>query len=160
MKPYADAAVSTLAIYLFLIAMMRLLGRRATSQLSPIDFLVILLLGSAVETAMVGASTSLKIGLVSATTLFAANLAVSRIVRRWKRIRYMVGGIPTLLVHDGQFVESHLHRVGLTHDDVREALRAREVGSLDEVRFAIMEPDGSFGVVRRSPPSAEMCSSV
>ena len=158
MKPYGAVVLSTVAIYLFLIAMLRLVGRRTTSGLAPLDFLVVVLLGSAVETAMVGASTSLRVGLVSAAALLAANFALSATMRRWRRFRHLVGGVPTLLVHDGEFVPSHLRRVGLTRADVREALRARDVGCLDEVRFAVMEPDGRINVVRRpAPPAPDAC---
>ena len=79
----------TLAIYLMLIAIIRIAGRRQLSQLNVVDLVIILVLGSAVETAMVAGDTSLKAGLTSAGVLLIANRAIALAVsrsRRWRRL--------------------------------------------------------------------------
>lgn len=145
-----DSAVSTFAIYLFLILAIRVLGRRTLSQLNPLDLLVIMLLGSAVETAMVKASTSFKVGLVSGTILLLTNFLINRVLLRSRRLRHLVGGGPQLIVHNGKFVVERMRRLGLTEADVREALREREMGSLADARYVYVEPDGRINVVPQS----------
>ena len=147
----AGVALSTLAIYVFLILMIRLVGRRMLAQLSAIDFIVIILLGSAVETAMVGASTSLAAGLVAATVLLVSNRLLTMVMVRSKRLRHLVTGGPVLLVHGGKLLQTRLRRLGFTEADVLEALRERGVHDLRDVTFAVLETDGRINVVRRTP---------
>jgi uncharacterized membrane protein YcaP (DUF421 family) len=147
----AGVALSTLAIYAFLILMIRLVGRRMMAQLSAIDFVVIILLGSAVETAMVGASTSLAAGLVAASVLLVSNRLLTMVMVRSKRLRHLVTGGPVLLVHGGHLLRARLRRLGFTEADVLEALRERGVRDLSDVSFAVLETDGRINVVRRTP---------
>jgi uncharacterized membrane protein YcaP (DUF421 family) len=116
-------------------------------QLTVVDLLIILLLGSAVETAMIAGNTSLLAGLVSAGTLFASNRLLAWVFCRSRRLRRLVVGNPVLLVHDGHMVEEHLKRVGLLDSEVEAAIRERGYGGVDEVRFAVLELDGSINVV-------------
>src|SRR5439155_483605 len=126
----------------------RLIARRQLGQLTAIDLVIIVALGSAVETSMIAGNTSLAAGLVSAGTLLVTNWFLSRIVLRWRRLRRLLTGSPVLLVHDGRFVEENLRRIGFTERDVMEALRERECGGTDEVRYAVLEADGSIHCVR------------
>ena len=140
-------AEHTIAIYLFLIVALRLIGRRLTGQLTVVDLAIIILLGSAVETAMVAGNVSLPAGLVSASILLVVNRLLTLLVLRSKRWRHLLGIGPILLVQNGHFIEDHLRRVGLSEADVLEAIREREKADLDDVRFAIMEPDGEINVI-------------
>ena len=142
-----EVAWHTLAIYFFLILGLRLLGLRQMGQLTPVDLIIVIILGSAVETAMVAGNTSLAAGLVSATTLLAANRLLTELFLRYKRLRHLVVGGPTLLVHFGHFVESHLRRVGLTEADVLQAIRERGEAGVEQVKFAVLEVDGSINIV-------------
>ena len=142
-------SASTLTVYVFLCVSMRFLSRRQLGQLTALDLLIIILLGSAVETAMVHGDSSLKAGIISAATLFAANTIISRLIRRSKAFRHACGIGPVLLIHDGRYVEEHLKRVGLTHEDVMHALRQREYCDLSNIRFAVLEADGQINVIPR-----------
>jgi uncharacterized membrane protein YcaP (DUF421 family) len=146
-KPLIPVFWHTLVIYLFLIAMFRILGRRQLGQLNVIDLVIIILMGSAVETAMVAGNTSLPAGLVCAATLLGVNRLIAFILQRSRRWRHIVSGSPILLVQDGQFIDEHLRRTGLTRDDVLEAIREREKGDIKEVKFAVMEVDGTITVI-------------
>lgn len=137
----------TLGIYLFLIVGLRLLGRRQMGQLNVIDLVIVIVLGSAVETAMIAGDKSLSAGLVSAGTLLLANRLLTVVLWRSRRLRHLVMGGPVLLIHGGRLVEEHLQRVGLSEADVLEAIRERGYDRVDEVRFAILEPDGAINVV-------------
>jgi uncharacterized membrane protein YcaP (DUF421 family) len=152
LSSYAVVALQTLVIYLFLILGLRFLGRRQMGQLNAIDLVVIIVLGSAVETSMIAGNTSLVAGLVSAGTLLLVNRLVAALFLRSKRLRHLVEGVPVLLVHDGRFVEEHLRRVGLTEADLLEAIREREKAGLEGVRFAVLETNGEITVVPMEKP--------
>src|SRR2546423_4834527 len=145
---YVSVVWHTLAIYLFLIIAIRTCGRRQLGQLTPIDLVIVLVLGSAVETSLIAGNISLAAGITSAGTLLIANWAVTRLTCRYKTLRRLLSGGPILLVSHGQFVEQHLRRAGLTHADVLEAIRAREADCVEQVRYAVLEPDGEINVVK------------
>ncbi len=147
MSPFLTVALHTAAIYLFLIFMLRAFNRRQLGQLTVIDLVIIILLGSAVETAMVNANTTLVAGLISAGTLLILNRLFGLLFFRSKRLRHIVTCGPVLLVHDGQFVDERLKRAGLTRADVMEALREHEQADIANIRFAVLETDGSINVV-------------
>jgi uncharacterized membrane protein YcaP (DUF421 family) len=142
-----EVAGNTAIIYLFLVILIRVVGKRMLSQLSSLDLLAVVLLGSAVETSMVTASTRLEAGFVSGTVLLLLNKLLTFGMLRSRRLRNVVGGGPTVLVNHGQIVQEHLIRAGLTQADLMEALREREIGDLAKVRLAVMEPDGVVNIV-------------
>ena len=146
-------AGTTATIYLFLIVALRLLGRRQLAQLSALDLIVVLLLGSAVETAMIHGDLSLPAGLIAAGTLLAVNRLLTLVFLRSPRLSQLVNGGPILLVHDGEVVESHCRRVGLTRPDLDAALRGRGYEDAAEVREAVLETDGTISVVGQAKPS-------
>jgi uncharacterized membrane protein YcaP (DUF421 family) len=140
-------AGTTAAIYLFLLTLLRVFGRRELAQLSVLDLIVVLLLGSAVETAMIHGDLSLPAGLVSAGTLIVLNKVLSLAFLASPRLRHLVNGGPILLVHDGEIIGSHLRRAGLTGSDLDAALRGRGYDGPDGVQEAVLETDGTISVV-------------
>ena len=139
----------TLAIYLFLIVGLSRIGRSLMAERTLPAYLVIALLGSAVETGLYAGSALLAAGLVSVTTLLAADRALTALLTRSAPLRRFLIGTPIVLVHDGQPIPSQLRRVGFTERDLLAAIRERGYANLDEVRFAVMEVNGSVGVVPR-----------
>jgi uncharacterized membrane protein YcaP (DUF421 family) len=140
----------TIAIYLFLILTLRILGRRPLGQLTVIDLVIVMLLGSAVETAMVNGNTTLLAGLACASTLLLSDRLLAVLFWRSRWLRHFLGAVPILLVQDGQFIEEHLRRMGLTHADVLEALREREEPGIEQIKLAVLETDGTINVVPKA----------
>ena len=145
--PLVVVAGTTACIYGWIIVLLRLVGRRELGQLTVIDLVVFLTLGSAVETAMIHGNTTLPAGLISAATLLAMNRLLTLVFLRSERLRHLVGGGPILLVHDGDLIADHLRKAGLNADDVAEALRSRGYRGLPDVRYAVLETDGTITVV-------------
>ena len=147
MNPLFYVAIHTVGIYLFLVIALRTVGRRELEQLHVIDLIIIIIMGSAVETAMVAGNTTLMAGLVSAGTLLLLNRLLAVIFARSRRLRRLVLGQPIVLVSHGKFVHDHLSRMGLTEEDVVEAIHERGRASVEEVRYAVLEADGEINVV-------------
>jgi len=148
-QSYGIVALHTLIIYIYLIVLVRVFGRRQLGQLTIIDLLVIILLGSTVETAMINGNTAIRAGLISATTLMLANFLISKLFARFKGLRHITGSEPALLIHDGKFIQENLKRSGLTEADLMEALRGRECADLQTVRSAVLEVDGTVNIIRK-----------
>src|SRR3954454_9158201 len=109
----------TLVIYVFLVVILSRVGRSLMAALTHFDYLIVALLGSAVETGLYRGSDALWAGLASAATLILANWVMSYLMNRWPRLRRLLAGGPVVLVYDGQFHPDHLRRVRLSEHDVR-----------------------------------------
>jgi uncharacterized membrane protein YcaP (DUF421 family) len=149
MRSVAEAVGATAAIYAFLIVLMRAFGRRQLDQLTVIDLAVVLLLGSAVETAMIHGNTTLLVGLASAGTLMVLNRVLTVAALRSKRLRHVVNGGPLIVVRDGEVVGAHARRSGLATADLLEAVHDRGFADLSQVAYAVLETDGTISVLGR-----------
>jgi uncharacterized membrane protein YcaP (DUF421 family) len=146
-------ALHTAVLYLFLILALSLLGHRQLSDLGLTELVILMLLGSSVETAMVAGNTSLSAGIVSAATLLLSNWALSLLIRRWDWLQGVLIGRPVPLVYNGRFLVSGIGETGLSEDDVRQGMREQGYDDLGQVRLAVLEIDGGISVVPRKPRS-------
>ena len=147
----------TATVYLVVLLGVRLSGKREVGQMTPFDLTLLLLLSNAVQNAMTGADTSLPGGVVAAGTLLVMNYIIAEWSGANRRFRKWVQGSPTLLVHDGKLIASHMAREHVTLDEVMRALREHGISSLDEVSLAVLEVDGSISVLKYDDvkPSAQ-----
>jgi uncharacterized membrane protein YcaP (DUF421 family) len=148
--PWWEFLVRGIVVYLFLILLLRLTGRRQVGQLAPFDLVLLLVLSNAVQNSMNAGDNSLVGGLVSATTLVGANWLVSLATYRSKRLAALVEGRPEVLVHNGKLFESVLARAKLTHHELNSALRQAGCTCVEDVHSAILENNGSISVTPRA----------
>ena len=139
----------TFTIYLFLVIALRVFGSGRLGQLTVFDLVMVLLLGTCVETSMVAFNNHLDAGLVSAGTLLLANRMVGLLVENSNFVRRLLCPEPMLLVADGVFLTDHARRAGITEAQVMQAVREREISSMGDVKFAVLESDGEINVVSR-----------
>jgi uncharacterized membrane protein YcaP (DUF421 family) len=145
--PAWNIALRTAAIYLVILAGLRLAGKREIGQMTVFDLVVLLLIANAVQNAMVGPDTSLTGGVLAAAILLLLNAVVARLRLRWPRLRRMIEGSPTLLVLHGEVIPGHLRREGLDRETLETALREHGVADVTGVEMAVLEIDGSISVV-------------
>ena len=140
-------------VYVFLIVLLRVTGKRQVGQLAPFDLVLLLVLSNAVQNSMNGGDNSLLGGLISATTLVALNYLVGILTNRSKRIESLVEGRPIVLIHNGTLFEDVLAGAQLTHHELNSALRQAGCDCVAEVHFAILENNGSISVTPRRKDS-------
>ncbi len=143
----AKASGQTLAIFVFLMLALRMFGRGLVSQLTVVGYLIIALLGSAVEASLYGGGGQFVAGISAATTVFLANKLSTVLANRSAKVHDLLLGTPTILVHDGQIVQEHMHQSGLTRADVMEAIRLQGHDSMDDVRYAVLEANGGISII-------------
>lgn len=146
----------SVVVYLALLVGLRLAGKRHSGQLSPHDFVLILLVSNAVQNAMVGDNVSLTGGLAAATTLIVLNVLVTRFVLRSRRWRRVISGEPTLLIHKGRMLPAALDREGILVEELLAQLRSHGFEGPEQVKSAVEECDGSISVLGY-PPDREHC---
>lgn len=140
-------AAKTLAIYAFLIAGLRLVGKRELGQMNVFDLILIIVLGNAVQNAMMNNDNSLGGGLTASAVLLLANKAFTTVMHKSKRFERLMVGEATLIVNDGQPNEAHMAREGITHEQLMQALREHGMDDLAEAKMCVLEVDGSISVV-------------
>jgi uncharacterized membrane protein YcaP (DUF421 family) len=142
-------AAKTAVIYAFLILGLRLLGKRELGQMSLYDLVLIIILGNAVQNAMINNDNTLGGGVVAAIVLLVLNRAVNAAIVRSKSVERALVGEPVLFVSDGKMLKGRMEREGITRDQLDAALREHGISSLDGVRMCVLEVDGSISVVPR-----------
>jgi uncharacterized membrane protein YcaP (DUF421 family) len=144
--PWTEFIVRGVVVYVFLLILLRVTGRRQVGQLAPFDLVLLLVLSNAVQNSMNGGDNSLVGGLISATTLVALNFAVGALTYRSKRLEALIEGRPQLLIHNGTLFEDVLRSAKLTHHELNAALRRGGCACVDDVHSAILENNGSISV--------------
>jgi uncharacterized membrane protein YcaP (DUF421 family) len=147
--PTTEKAIRTVAVYLGLLILLRLAGKRDLAQLNSFDFVVLLLLSNVVQNAIIGEDNSLIGGLLGAAILVGGNSLLVRIVRRNDRAVRLFEGAPSVLVTDGQLDHEAIRRLGLREQDVIQAVRHQGANDVEEVKQATLEPGGSIVVELR-----------
>jgi uncharacterized membrane protein YcaP (DUF421 family) len=147
MIPAWQIVVRTAAVYLVVLAGLRITGKRELGQMTVFDLVVILLIANAVQNAMTGPDTSLTGGILAAVVLLTINWTISALRLRSHLLGRILEGTPTVLVEDGEFVWPHLRKEGLERDEIEMAMREHGVDSVRDVKLAVLEIDGSISIV-------------
>jgi uncharacterized membrane protein YcaP (DUF421 family) len=138
----------TAAVYLVVLAGVRLSGKREVGQMTPFDLTLLLLISNAVQNAMTGSDTSLAGGIVAAATLLILNYLIAEVSGGNRRFRRFVQGQPSLLVHDGQVISAHMAKEHVSTDELQRALREHGISSVHDVALAVLEVDGSISCLK------------
>ncbi|HET7677855.1 MAG TPA: YetF domain-containing protein [Candidatus Limnocylindrales bacterium] len=142
-------AIRVAVVYLFLLVVLRVAGKKEIGQLTLFEFIVILVIADAVQNSMVGSNQTIWGGLVAVVVLLALDKAFSGLQERFPAFSRFVEGEPTLLVRDGEVLRQSLRREGITVDELEQALRSHGLAELGQVRLAVLETDGTISVVPR-----------
>jgi uncharacterized membrane protein YcaP (DUF421 family) len=145
----AIIAAKTAVIYVFLIVGLRLLGKRELGQMSLYDLVMIIVLGNAVQNAMINNDNTLGGGLVAATVLLVLNRILNELTVRSKRVAQLLAGEPVLIVSDGALLLRPMKRQGITVEQVQAALREHGMQDLSQAHMCVLEVDGTISVVPR-----------
>src|SRR5437763_535858 len=140
------AAVLFTAVYLLL----RVVGRRELAQMAPIDFVLLIVLGDAIQQGLTQDDYSVTGALIVITTIAAIQVFVSWIAFRFKRVRTFLEGEPLVLIQDGDVLDDNLRRARIARDELAEEARMSQIGSFDQVAWAILEPSGKVSFIQKS----------
>lgn len=145
--PWWEFVLRGIVIYVFLLLILRMSGKRQTGQLSPFDLVLLLVLSNAVQNSMNGGDNSLVGGMVSAGTLVLLNHFVGRMTFQSKSLERIIEGQPKILIHNGKIDHQVLSSEMLTQHELDLALRQNGVLSVDDVHIAVIENNGAISVI-------------
>jgi uncharacterized membrane protein YcaP (DUF421 family) len=143
-----NIALRTTVIYVVVLIGVRLSGKREVGQMTPFDLTLLLLLSNSVQNAMTGPDTSLLGGVIAASTLLLLNYLIADVSGANRRFRRFIQGQPSLLIHDGEVIESHMAKEHVSMDELERALREHGIASYHDVALAVLEVDGSISCLK------------
>jgi uncharacterized membrane protein YcaP (DUF421 family) len=144
----SEKILRSLIVYVFLLLMFRLVGKRQVGQMTPFDLIVLLILSNVLQNAMIGPDNSVTGGLIGASTILAANWLVGRGTSLNRGFERAIEGVPTLLIHHGQVIEPNMRKENLSREDLLSNLRNQGIFDLSQVRACILETSGKLSVLR------------
>ena len=147
--PPALLVLRAVVVYAFLLAALRLAGRRELAQMTSFDLVLLLVISNAVQNSINAGDNSLSGGLVSAVTLVVLNWIVGWAVYRWPRLERLVQGRPVRIVTDGRVHVRAMRRELLSLSELRSALRKQGIMRIGDCERVVLEPDGTLSAVRR-----------
>ena len=148
--PWWEFIVRGVIVYVFLLIILRVTGKRQTGQLAPFDLVLLLVLSNAVQNSMNGGDNTVLGGLISATTLIAIHYAVAFLTFKSKKLEEWIEGTPRVLIHNGVLNEKVMRSELLTRHELAAALRAAGCGEIEHVRVATMENNGQITISLRA----------
>jgi uncharacterized membrane protein YcaP (DUF421 family) len=146
--PWWEFIVRAAAVYILLLVMVRLTGKRTVGQFTPFDLVVVLLLSEAVSGSINGQDESLAGGLIAATTLLVLDVLIATASARSRKVDAVVEGSPVLIGRDGVIYKDVLKRERVAVADVEKALRAADC-QIEDMRMAILEADGNINIMKK-----------
>jgi uncharacterized membrane protein YcaP (DUF421 family) len=153
--PILEKLLRPVIVYLVLVLLLRLFGKRELAQLNPFDLVVLLSLSNTVQNAIIGDDNSVTGGVIGAFSLLAINWFVVRVLFRSRRLTRALEGRSSLLVHNGQIDKRALDREALTREELMEVIHRQGFENLHQVRRCQLEPNGSFYVEAFEPSIAD-----
>lgn len=146
-EPLWIIVLRTTLCYVGILVLLRLAGKREIGQITTFDVVVLLMIGNAVQNAMVGTDYSVTGGLIAAVILVFANYLTASFGLHSPLFERAVRGEPTLLISHGAFIQSNLRREGVDPDEVLASMREHGIDNISRVKSAWLEIDGSISIV-------------
>jgi len=146
--PWWEFIVRAAVVYLVLLLMVRLTGKRTVGQFTPFDLLVVMLLSEGVSGSLNGQDESLPGGLIVAATLVLLDVLIAAVTARSRKADALLEGNPVLIGRDGVIYQDVLRRERVPVADVEKALRGADC-DLEHMRMAILESDGNINIMKK-----------
>lgn len=142
-----NIVIKTVLIYLLIIFSMRIMGKKLAAELQPYELVVMLMIAEVASTPMDSPGIPILYGLAPAATLLGLYSLLSFITRKSRRLRLLLCGAPSILIHNGKLEAAELKKIGYSLDDLMEQLRQNGCTSITDVHYAILETNGQLSVL-------------
>jgi uncharacterized membrane protein YcaP (DUF421 family) len=144
-----DIALRAIFLFFFVYLLTRVIGRRELSSLEPFDLILLIVLGDAIQQGLTQDDYSVTGAVIVVGTLAGLQVIVSYLSFRLPRLRPILDGEPIVIVEDGDPIERNLKRERLTVEEIMEEARQQQIGSLDEIQWAVLETSGTISFVKK-----------
>jgi len=146
----ANIILRTVVLFITLLFMLRLMGKRQIGQLQPYEFAVMLISSNLVTVPMSDLATPLLWGIIPIYVLLVLGLVFSELSLKSTFLRKLICGTPRVLIEKGVILEDALKQVRYTLNDLMEQLRSNDIFDISQVHYAILETNGEISVILKS----------
>jgi uncharacterized membrane protein YcaP (DUF421 family) len=143
-----EAIIRAAVVYVFLLILFRLAGKRTLAEVTTFDFVLLLIISEAIQQAMIDGDNSMTNAFLLVTTLVGLNVLFSEIKQRFKSAERVLDGLPLLIVEHGKPLHERMQKERVDVDDVLDA--AREIHGLEkleQIKYAVLERNGKISII-------------
>jgi uncharacterized membrane protein YcaP (DUF421 family) len=144
-----DIVFRAIVLFAFLLLVMRVSGRRELSSLTPFDLLLLVIVGDLIQQGVTQTDASVTGAMIAVATIAGLSVFASWLAFRFRTARRILEGDPIVLVQDGNIIDRNLSRERMTEEELAEEMRMSQIGSLDEVSWAILEASGKISFIKK-----------
>jgi uncharacterized membrane protein YcaP (DUF421 family) len=148
--PLLIGIVRTIILYLIIVLVLRVMGKRQIGQLQPFELVIILMISELAVIPSQDSGIPLMAGLFPVLILLLLGLAISEIALKSEKARGIICGTPTILINKGQILEGELRKLRYNLSDLLEQLRAKNLPNIADVEYAILETNGQLSVIPKT----------
>lgn len=141
-------------VYVFLLVVLRVMGKRELSQLTPLELVMLLLIPELVAQALVREDFSMTNAVIAVTTLTSLVFLTSALSYRFKRFEEILEGKPSVLVDRGELVPDEMALERVPASEIAAEMRRSGIERFDEVKWVVLEPGGKLSIIRYGGDSA------
>jgi uncharacterized membrane protein YcaP (DUF421 family) len=144
-----DVVLRSIIVFLFIWALMRIVGRRELSSMEPFDLIIIIVIGDLVQQAATQQDMSVTGAILSAGTIGLMTVLFSWFSWRFPRTRPVLDGKPLVIVEDGKPLLDNMRRERVTIEELAAQARLKGIESLDSVKWAVLETGGQVSFIQK-----------
>lgn len=149
--PVIEKIVRPIIVYLCLVVLLRVFGKRELAQLNPFDLVVLLSLSNTVQNAIIGNDNSVSGGIIGACSLLTINWLLTRLLFKEPKLEEVLEGTKTEFIRDGIVDQAALKKEALTEMELLSVLHKQGLNDFSDVKVCALEPNGTFYVEAKTP---------
>jgi len=153
--PLLEKILRPVIVYIVLVALLRIFGKRELAQLNPFDLVVLLSLSNTVQNAIIGNDNSVSGGIIGACSLLAINWLLTRLLYRSPKLDQALEGTKTELIRHGVIDHEALKKETMTQQELLSVIHKQGLNDFSEVEVCALEPNGTFYVEAMKPTPDE-----
>jgi len=144
-----DIVLRAAVAFVFMIVLLRVVGRRELSSLEPFDLVLLIVMGDLIQQGVTQSDYSFTGLLLSVGTFAALTVALSFLGFRFPRLRPVLEAGPLIIVQDGKLIEKNLRKERITPEEVAGEARMQQIGSIEDVAWGVLEGSGKMSFIPR-----------
>jgi uncharacterized membrane protein YcaP (DUF421 family) len=147
---FMEPVFRAFAIYVLLMIVFRIAGKRTLAQITTFDFILLLIVSEATQNALIGNNYSLTNAALIVITLIGTEIGLSVLKQKWPRLDKWIEGLPLVIVDHGQPIKEHMHKARIDESDILTAARELQgLERMDQIKYAVLERNGVISVIPR-----------
>ena len=144
-----DIVLRAAIAYVFIVFMLRIIGRRELSTLAPSDIVLLVVMGDLIQNGVTQSDQSVTGIFLAVSTLAVLTVAMSLVSYKSRRAQALIQGAPLILVEEGRAVDQNLRSERLNLDDVAEEARLQGIETIDEIKWCVLETSGNMSFIKK-----------